>query len=148
MAGRAIEAIDGRAIALGWATVELERTTHELGAALGLPPERFTLAAPTPTLGAICRVARDALPSGLALVLLEPSTEGRLTGWLARHGEGPAAVWLAVASASAAVAALRGTGVVTSAERAGPFGPERLLLDGPISGLYRFVVERPVTIRA
>lgn len=145
---RAIEAIDGRAIALGWATVELERATHELDAALGLPPGRFTPAAPTPTLGAICCVARDALSSGLALVLLEPSTEGRLAGWLARHGEGPAAVWLAVGDVSAAVAALHGAGVMTSAERPGPLGPERLFLDGPIDGLPRLVVERAGTIRA
>jgi hypothetical protein len=71
-------AIDGRVIGLGWATVELERAAVELGAALGLPAARFVDAPPTATQGARCRIARDVLPGRVAVVLLEPSTEGRL----------------------------------------------------------------------
>ncbi len=79
---------------------------------------------------------------------LEPNTEGRLAASLARHGEGPAAVWLAVGDLPAAVAGLRSTGVATSVEQPGPLGAERLLLDRSIHGLHRLVVERPGTIRA
>jgi len=35
------------------------------------------------------------LPSGRTLLLMEPDTEGRLAAFLARHGEGLAAVYLA-----------------------------------------------------
>ena len=35
------------------------------------------------------------LPSGRILVLLEPAREGRLTAFLARHGEGLAAAYVA-----------------------------------------------------
>ena len=36
---------------------------------------------------------------GPAIVLLEPSTEGRLAATLARHGEGWCATWLAAVDA-------------------------------------------------
>ena len=137
--------IAGRAIALGWATVELERAAVELGAELGIPAERFVGAAETSALGARCRVAREVLPDGMSLVLLEPATEGRLAATLARFGEGPAAVWLAVADLPVAVAAAR---VEMSVERAGPFGAERLILGGPIHGPHRLLVELAGTIRA
>jgi len=137
-----------RPIALGWATVELDRAAVELGAALDLPAARFVEVDPTPALGARCRIARGVLPTGMTLVLLEPNTEGRLAASLARHGEGPAAVWLAVGDLPAALAGLRSAGLATSVERPGPLGAELLLLDGPIDGPHRLVVERPGTIRA
>lgn len=143
-----LRAIAGRPIALGWATVELERATVEFAAELGIPAGRFVGAAETFTLGARCRVAREALAVGLSLVLLEPATEGRLAATLARLGEGPAVVWLAVADLAAATAGLRVAGIATSVERAGPFGAERLLLDGPIHGPHRLLVERAGTIGA
>jgi hypothetical protein len=143
------QAIAGRPVAVGWSTVELERATLELAAALDLPAERFVDAAPTPILGARCRMAQEVLPSGVALVVLEPFTEGRLAGSLARHGEGPVAVWLAVAGLSAAVAVLRRAGVATAVERPGPLGAERLLLlDRPTHGPYRLIIELAGTIRA
>ena len=66
--------------AFGWATVDLDRAVEESGLTDWAPMEE-------PTLGA--RGLRINL--GLVdLVLLEPSTEGRLAAWLARHGEGMA----------------------------------------------------------
>jgi hypothetical protein len=145
-----IRAIAGRPVAVGWATVELDRAAVELGTELGIGVERFIDAHATVALGARCRVARGCLPDGCSLVLLEPSTEGRLAASLARSGEGPVAVWLAVADLASAVAALRPAGIETTAERAGPLGAERLVLDGPIQGRingpYRLLVEPAGTI--
>lgn len=129
-----------RPIALGWATVELDRAAADLASELALPPARFENAAETIALGARCRVAHAVLTGGASLVLLEPATEGRLAASLARLGEGPAAVWLAVTDPAAAADALGADGVATSVERAGPFGPERLVLDGPIHGPHRLLV--------
>jgi hypothetical protein len=137
----------GQLIAVGWATVELDRAAVELGTELGIPADRFLDAAETATLGARCRMARRVLPDGMSLVLLEPATEGRLAGSLARSGEGPVSVWLAVADLDSALAALRETGIGTSAERVGPLGAERLALDGSIHGPYRLLVELAGTIR-
>ncbi|MDO8483713.1 MAG: hypothetical protein Q7S35_02070 [Candidatus Limnocylindrales bacterium] len=141
-------AIAGRPIALGWATVELERAAAELGAELGIPADRFLDAAQTFALGARCRVVRGVLPDAMSLVLLEPATEGRLAATLARFGEGPAAVWLAVADLPGAAASARVAGIEISVERAGPFGAERLVLDGPIHGPHRLLIELAGTIRA
>ena len=137
----------GRTIAVGWATVELDRATAELSAALRGSSDPFAEAAGTPALGARCRVAAGVLPGAVSLVLLEPDTEGRLAATLARLGEGPAAIWLEVETLAAAIAAVRASGSTTSPARAGPFGAERLLLDGPIHGPHRLLVERPGTIR-
>ena len=105
-----------RLLGVGWATVELDRGTRALEAELGLPPGAFAPAADDGWLGARCHVARlgggGASPSA---ILLEPSTEGRLAAALARHGEGPVALWL-----------LR-PGVATAAVRPGPLGPARLI---------------------
>lgn len=141
-------ATGGRPVGLGWATVELDRAAGELGAAFGLPAERFVPAATSTTLGAYARIAAGALSGGLAIVLLEPSTEGRLAASLARHGEGPLAIWLAVDDFPAPVDAVSASGVTVSSEHAGPFGAERLLLDGPIHGPHRLIVEPPGTINA
>jgi hypothetical protein len=147
--GPTARATAGRPIALGWATVELDRAAFELGAELGVPAERFRGAVESSALGARCRVAGDALSSGVSVVLLEPATEGRLAATLARSGEGPAATWLAVGDLPAVIAALRLTGVEASMERAGPFGAERLVLDGPIHGPHRLLVQLPTgTINA
>lgn len=148
-AGRAVETA-GRAVeppaALGWATVELDRAVRELGDTLGIRPERFAASADSRFLGARCRVAQAALPGRAALVVLEPATEGRLAATLARYGEGPAVIWLAVADLAHAVDVARAAGIATSAGRDGPFGVERLL-GGPIHGPHRLLVGPPSTIR-
>ena len=125
-----------RPAAVGWATVELERAERELCAALGLSADDFGPAASSIVLGARCRIAPGVLNDALALVLLEPETEGRLAATLARLGEGPAVVWLVPESRGSAVSA----GVTTAAVRPGPFGPERLVLGGPIHGPHRLLV--------
>lgn len=71
---------------IGWATVELARAERDLVAALGADlVDGFAPAADDPIMGAYCRVGR--LAGGLDLVLMEPNTEGRLAGALARSGE-------------------------------------------------------------
>ena len=59
--------------------------------------------------------------------LLEPDTEGRLAGFLARHGEGWAATWRDVGER-----ALLGS-------RPGPLGPESLESGQPMGGPLRLV---------
>jgi hypothetical protein len=75
-----------RLLAIGWATVDWERVAAELGQTALEPAD------PEPALGARAWRARTG---SIDLVLLEPSTEGRLAGFLARHGEGLAALYVA-----------------------------------------------------
>jgi hypothetical protein len=129
-----------RPIAVGWATVELDRAADELGADLGVPSDAFVTAADSVALGARTRIARAVLPGGISIAILEPATEGRLVAILVRHDEGPAAIWFQEDGAgpgqpAAASPVLPGTG---------PFGPERLIATGPPD---RFLVDRgPGTI--
>ena len=69
------------------ATVDLERAAAEL------PGLAFQPAPDDELLGA--RVLATSLPSGRTLRLLEPIREGRLTAFLARHGEGLAVLYVA-----------------------------------------------------
>ncbi|MGZ6297565.1 MAG: hypothetical protein ACXWPV_10640 [Candidatus Limnocylindrales bacterium] len=82
-------------IALGIVTVDHER------AAADLPALVFRPAPDDELLGA--RVLAAPLPSGRRLLLLEPAREGRLTAFLARHGEGLAALYVAGAARGSAV---------------------------------------------
>ncbi len=93
-------ALDGSdVVALGVATVDRERAAAELRHLA------FQAASDDELLGA--RALAAPLPSGRSLLLLEPSREGRLTAFLARHGEGLAALY--VAGPAAPVATRRGT---------------------------------------
>ena len=145
--GRIVRTSAGRPVAIGWATVELDRAAAELGVQLGVDSDAFIDADATVALGGACRVARGVLPGDASLVLLEPITEGFLAATLARHGEGPAAIWVAVTDLRSAVAALAVAGARTTVERGGPFGPERLVLDGATFGPHRLLVELAGTIR-
>lgn len=118
-----------RAIGVGWATVDGDRAEHAFG--LGF---RFESADPDVALGASCRVTtrRD----GVALVVLEPATEGRLAESLGRFDEGPVAVWFATPSTPEPPG---------DAATAGPFGPERLVAGSPSVGWYIFLVDPPGT---
>lgn len=85
-AGR-LEGTAGRpssVVAIGWATVDLERSAAEL------PGISFDFA---PDDEAVAGRALIGHPGAVALVLLEPSTEGRLAGTLARNGEGIAVIY-------------------------------------------------------
>ena len=132
------------ALAIGWATVELERAAGELSHLLS-PGSTFLEAPSSVILGARCRVGLAADDPNLRIVLLEPETEGRLAATLARSGEGWKATWVAEPTAGglvgAPVAGPRGTGATLSTARPGPFGIERLVLGGPLTGPHRLVVE-------
>jgi hypothetical protein len=65
---------------------------------------------------------------------MEPDTEGRLAGLLARQGEGWAATWEEYATEAAKPAAVPG-----------PLGPELLVPDQPARGPFRLIV-MPATI--
>src|SRR3990172_3590180 len=104
--------------ALGDATARL------LQAVVPLPE-----AAPALVLGARCRILRSA---DTEIVLLEPSTEGRLAAGLARHGEGSLVAYLLVTAAAPERA--RRAGFQLSNEGAGPFGRERLARPTPRRG--------------
>lgn len=124
------ERADG-AVAVGWATVELDRAAREL-AHLLVPGTDFSTAASSVILGARCRSGPAAAVPGLWIALLEPETEGPLAGTLARFGEGWTATWV-VAGAS--------TPRSPSTARPGPFGAERLQFSEPPNAPYRLVVE-------
>lgn len=123
-----------RPIARGWATVELDRAAGELTGLLR-SGTAFEPAARSVVLGAQCRrgIAADGSHS---ILILEPDTEGRLALFLARHGEGWAATWLAGDGAALEAGAPRGSG---------PLGPESLEPGGPPAGPYRLRVP-PATI--
>ena len=126
-------------LAVGWATVELDRAGLELASVL-IPGTSFQPGPPSEHLGARCRLGwvAPAFVGDLAaiVVLLEASTEGRLAATLARHGEGWCATW-----ESGAVADEPGSEGRLSVVKSGPLGPERLLMGGPVSGSHRLVVE-------
>jgi hypothetical protein len=118
------------AVAVGWATVELDRAARELSHLLAAGAA-FAPADASLILGASCRSA-PAAQSGLSIALLEPDTEGRLAGTLARNGEGWVATWVLPGATG---------GRTLSAARPGPFGPERLVLGEPSTVPDRLVVE-------
>jgi hypothetical protein len=113
-----------RVVGLGWATVDLDRAAADLR-----PADRNAIAVDDELLGA--RGLRFAPGSGeIRLVILEPSTEGRLAASLARRGEGPLVLYVAPADhdVSTAVARLRTAGIeVRSGSTA--LGPGAIVLD-------------------
>lgn len=122
-------------LAVGWATVELDRAEREVAESLG-GGVRFRPAVGSLLLGASCRVAVPRVRSEPWVVLLEPSTEGRVAASLARHGEGWLAVWF-----EAAALELADAGALLSGPRPGPLGLERLVLGDAVAGPHRLVVE-------
>jgi hypothetical protein len=115
-----------RLLAVGVATVDAERflAEHlELDASREPDDEH---------LGAWAWLTRGSAPR---IVVLEPSTEGRLVGSLARLGEGPVAIYLGGAATKAGTVA------------GGPLGPEALLQGGPPSGPHVLLVRTGGTIR-
>ncbi len=134
-------------VALGWATVDLDRMERVFAEAYPGSVTSTQDLVKDQLLGAYCRLVLPGVAGVPALVLIEPSTEGRLAATLARHGEGPLAIWLedprdlhdppdAPDAPGAAVAA----DPLRSSPVAGPFGTEALLLGGPIHGPHRLVV--------
>lgn len=111
-------------VGVGWSTVELDRAAAELGL-------EVAGAAGDPALGARSRLGSTA--DGLAIALLEPSTEGRLARSLARLGEGPVATWWDGDTSD-------GLDLLPLAD--GPFGPARLVRDVASDGRFRFLRSR------
>lgn len=134
--------------AIGWATVDADRATAELRGVLELPDiEAVALPADGP-LGASClRLERG--DDGPALVLLEPTTEGRLAAALARRGEGVAVAWVAPGLDDTRLLARANLGgLVLSAVGRGPFGTERLVLGGPPWGPHLVLTAPGATMTA
>jgi hypothetical protein len=113
-------------LAIGWATVDLER------AASAFTEMAIEAVASDDLLGARASVA--APPTGPRIVFLEPVTEGRLAAFLARRGEGPAALYLIVPVS-------KDVRAVLSLSGSGPFGPQSLVRGGLRDGPYLLVVE-------
>jgi hypothetical protein len=120
--------------AIGWGTVELERAARELAPWLGDAPRATRRSAGVaeiadPHLGARAAIRTTAGLPGEVLVLVEPVTEGRLAASLARHGEGPVALYLRPREGlDAWIARTRTRRVTVSARRDGPLGPQVLVL--------------------
>ena len=101
--------------AVGVATVDLERPAATFPSPAATLPDDDLLG------------SRATTTDDPRVLLLEPATEGRLAATLARHGEGPAALYLEVDPA--ALAAIRDR-LLALGERPrpgkGPFGPQLL----------------------
>jgi hypothetical protein len=113
-----------------WATVELDRAAASIAVA-----SRSTPILDAPALGARARIV--GLVDGAEppeIVVAEPATEGGLAAFLARHGEGWAAVYLR--GDASGVERLRASQVALAVAGQGPYGPERLILGGERSGPF------------
>lgn len=118
-----------RPVGRGWATVELQRAEDEVRDLLG-GDLRFSDTRRSALLGARCR--RAATTDEEWIVLLEPDTEGRLAGFLARQGEGWAATWETGDPRPPGVEEPRGV--------PGPLGLELLRREQPIRGPFRLIL--------
>jgi hypothetical protein len=126
-----------RIVGRGWATVELDRAAAERRGDLA-PGAAFEPADRSAALGATCLRGRVAGGDGW-IVLLEPDTEGPISGFLARHGEGWAATWVA-ADPTADQTTDRPTHQPTDQPPdlgPGPIGPETLEPGTPRFGPFR-----------
>jgi hypothetical protein len=117
-------------LAVGWATVESERAATALGGEWR-PAPRDAL------LGASVQRSTGREPP---ILLLEPDSEGRLAGALARHGEGPIALYL---RADGKTADERGLAQARTRAGAGPLGRQWLVLAGPPAGPFLLLVDGP-----
>ncbi len=137
---RFVAAVAPAVLVEGWATVELDRAVADVAASLadrhGPATPSVHDAAPDSLLGAFAR--RLDWPDGQALVILEPSTEGRLAAALARRGEGRAALY---AVGAGAWGRLLAAGFTLSTQADGPLGPARLVVGGPRWGPFLVAVE-------
>ncbi len=120
-----------RLVAVGVATVDLERAAGALGGLAARLPDDELLG------------AAAGLTTAPRIVLLEPATEGRLAATLARAGEGPAALYLEIAAPRLAEVEerLRECGGTTTAG-SGPHGPQHLVRGGPPWGPHLLLVVR------
>ncbi len=149
-----LDGVSLRPVAVGWATVDLDRATRELrdlGPFSDAPFDRL--------LGATARIGLTRPPvSGATVppvVLLEPSTEGRLAATLARRGEGWAVLYATVlhpigshpGEAGLILERLAAAGL-TLRRGSGPFGAAVLVVDprAPSEGKAVGRGSRPVLV--
>ncbi len=140
-----------RLFALGWATVDLDRASAAWpGLRWGQVP-RDALVGAHGLLGEPAPVG-EVVPAwrpGSRLLLLEPDTEGRIAAALARHGEGPAALYVALPAAAIAGARRRLAALgVRPVRGAGPFGPEMAPAGPPASGPTLILLRLPGPVTA
>ena len=129
-------------LALGWATVDLDRAEADLDMWLAL--DQGPVEGIEPSLGATTRVRGTRGLPGTWIVLLEPVTEGRVAAALARDDEGPCALYLQPPAGLddwLAEAASRGVETRSGIRRDGPFGRQALLAGGPAAGPHIVMVE-------
>jgi hypothetical protein len=134
-----------RLTAVGWATVDTDRAEADLDTWLDPPPEDGPDAGDDLHLGARVRLRGAGSLPGDWLAFLEPTTEGRAAASLARHGEGPCALYLHPADGlDAWLDWTRQAGVREWAgePRPGPLGLEIALAGVPSAGPHVLVVER------
>jgi hypothetical protein len=115
-------------VAIGWATVELDRAAANFGGGFEPAPDDELL-------GAFARVRGP-------IVILEPSTEGRLVATLVRQSEGPAAIYVGAPGGDleAGVARAVERGARFGRGATGPLGPSALMLGGPTWGPHVILV--------
>jgi hypothetical protein len=116
-----------RLLGVGFATVEAERAAIEIGTLVGLAPASFAPATGDGWLGARTWVAAG----DVAVLLLEPSTEGRVAAALARSGEGAVAAYVGM------------PGPAKGLTRPGPLGPAALTYESRPWGPYLLTVPLP-----
>ena len=127
-----------RLVAIGWATIDLDRSAGPGSLARSGDVPHADLVRDD-LLGA--RARRIGAMDGIVVVLLEPDTEGRLAASLARFGEGLAAVWVALDPPSdGRTEEPQRPGVGMSRPAQGPFGMERLVVGRPVWGPHLVVV--------
>ena len=119
---------------VAWATVELERAEAELGPRLGTTFEAG------PRDGLLGASVRRSTAAGPRILLVEPDTEGRLSGALARHGEGPVALYLRLEPGASTGPLPAG---ISTRAGSGPLGPERIVLAGSPWGPFIILVGVP-----
>ena len=138
--------------AVGWATVDTERAAGAWGGVRWAPAARDSLVGARavvgePTVdgggrpGGAGRQPGPPLastppgsgsPRSTPVVLLEPDTEGRLAAALARHGEGPAVLYVDLPEAGMGHARRRLERLaIAVSSGAGPFGPELAIAGRP-----------------
>jgi hypothetical protein len=135
-----------RLVALGWATVDRDRAAAAWPSLRWGEVPRDAFVGARGLLGEPVPVGEGstARRPGLRLLLLEPDTEGRVAAALARHGEGPAALYVALPAAVIAGARPRlATLGLRLARGAGPFGPEMALAVPPASGPTMILLRLP-----
>jgi hypothetical protein len=138
-------------LGVGWATVELDRASAEVGRRFGLRATGHD-AVDDGWLGARARVLEPTgsepagsgspgtarrLPPEPLMVLLEPATEGRIAASLARLGEGPVALYLSLPGPAGAATRPGPLGAADLLHARSPWGPFVLAVargaDGPVA---------------